>query len=137
METFLVTIKNLASSSLLTVTVILKEAESTDEFTLETTVDGITYQGTSEFFFTAFQILRDKLLSIGYGMNCCGALINAHQSPMMSFCDKVYLVALGKKALMKDTACIFDPAVPASYPNTVQQEAFKEAWFNSLQPPTR
>lgn len=133
METYQVTIKHLASLSLSSVAVNQTESESTGEFTLETTIDGTTCRGTSEFFFAAFQNLRDKLLSIGYGMNCCGALINAHQSPMMAVCEKIYLVTPGQKTYRKDMVCIFDPAIPESYPDTQQQESFKEAWWRSLQ----
>lgn len=91
METYEIDLMDLNSSDLLPVTVIQRESASTGEFILEVTVNGIPYQGVSEFFFPAFQLLRDELLSIGYGMNCCGALPNAHQSPMMSVCDKIYL----------------------------------------------
>ena len=58
--------------------------------------------------------------------------INAVQSGMMGATDKVYLVELGKQALMKDIAYIWDFADIEEFPNTEQQKEFFERWTKSL-----
>ena len=72
------------------------------------------------------------LLDKGIGLKCCGAMINARQSGMMATCNKVYLLTLGKPALLKDTAIIYDYADIKEFPNTLDRERFVEEWFKSL-----
>jgi hypothetical protein len=46
------------------------------------------------------------MLNNGYGLKCNGSRINAIQSDMMGYSDKVYLVEIGKQAMMKDVVRI-------------------------------
>ena len=51
---------------------------------------------------------------------------------MMGATDKVYLVELGRKALMKDITHIWDYADIKEFPDTAQQTSFYEFWMKSL-----
>ncbi|RGC46919.1 hypothetical protein [Absiella sp. AM29-15] len=91
-----------------------------------------TYKATGSSYFSAYQSLRDQLLEDGYGLKCNGSYINAIQSAMMSFVDKVYLVTSGKQALQKDIVNLFDEADIHDFPDTEKQQAFANLWFASL-----
>ncbi|MCM1500303.1 MAG: hypothetical protein NC124_17720, partial [Clostridium sp.] len=80
-------------------------------------------------YLPAFQKFRDKLLSTGYGIKCNGSRLNAIQSGMMGATDKVYLVEMGKQALMKDIVHIWDYAEIDTFPDTKQQNDFFEQWI--------
>ena len=95
-------------------------------------LDNHLYKVNADDEFSAFQKLRDMLLDNGIGLKCCGAMINAHQSGMMATSDKVYLLTLGKPALLKDVATIYDYADIKEFPNTLEREKFVKEWFNSL-----
>ena len=51
---------------------------------------------------------------------------------MMSVSNKVYILTLGKPALKKDIATIFDYAEIQEFPNTREQEEFSQKWLNSF-----
>lgn len=72
------------------------------------------------------------MLQLGYGIKCNGSRINAVQSGMMGATDKIYLVEMGKQALMKDIVSIFDYADLSEFPNTEQQLAQFEQWCSTL-----
>ena len=107
--------------------------DTEDMVTISVSLDSHLYKASADNEFPAFQKLRDMLLDKGIGLKCCGAMINAHQSGMMANSDKVYLLTLGKPALLKDTAIIYDYADIKEFPNTLEQERFVEEWFNSLE----
>ena len=46
--------------------------------------------------------------------------------------NKVYILTLGKPALKKDIATIFDYAEIQEFPNTREQEKFSQKWLNSF-----
>lgn len=103
-----------------------------DVFTMSVLLDNQLYKVNADDIFPTFQKLRDILLNNDIGLKCCGAMINAHQSGMMTTSDKVYLLTFGKPALRKDIATIFDYADIKEFPNTLEQEKFAQAWINSL-----
>ena len=103
-----------------------------DTFTISIVLDNHRYETNAEDIFPTFQKLRDMLLLNGIGLKCCGAMINAHQSGMMSTSDKVYMLTLGKAALREDIATIFDYADIKEFPNTLEQEKFVQKWFDSF-----
>lgn len=103
-----------------------------DTFTMSVSLDHHLYEAKEEDIFPAFQKLRDMLLSVGVGMKCYGAMINAHQSGMMSTSDKVYILTPGKPALNKDIARIFDYTNLQEFPNTSEQKEFSQKWLNSF-----
>lgn len=107
--------------------------DTEDMVTISVSLDSHLYKASADNEFPAFQKLRDMLLDKGIGLKCCGAMINAHQSGMMATCSKVYLLTLGKPALLKDTAIIYDYADIKEFPNTLEQERFVEEWFKSLE----
>ena len=39
-------------------------------------------------YYETFQLFRDRLLELGYGIKCNGSRINAIQSGMMGYCEK-------------------------------------------------
>lgn len=51
---------------------------------------------------------------------------------MMSVSNKVYILTLGKPALKKDIATIFDYAEIQEFPNTREQKEFSQKWLNSF-----
>ena len=91
-----------------------------------------SYKAIGNSYFSTYQSLRDQLLKDGYGLKCNGSYINALQSSMMSYVDKVYLVTLGKQALQKDIVNMFDEADIHEFPDTEKQQIFQEQWFKSL-----
>lgn len=90
------------------------------------------YKATGGSYFSTYQSLRDQLLKDGYGLMCNGSYINAIQSAMMCYVDKVYLVTLGKQALQKDIVNLFDEADIHEFPDTEKQQIFQKQWFASL-----
>ena len=106
-------------------------SETDGDFKIETNIDGIEIQSVAYGYFEVFQDLRDKLLDLGYGLKCNGSRINAIQSNMMSSCEKIYLVEMGKPALLKDIVSMWDYAEINEFPNTEEQRAFANRWFNS------
>lgn len=103
-----------------------------DLFTMSVSLDDHLYEVQEEDIFPTFQKLRDMLLLNGIGLKCCGAMINAHQSGMMSTSDKVYILTLGQPALRNDIATIFDYADIKEFPNTLEQAKFAKEWFKSI-----
>ena len=55
--------------------------------------------------------------------------INAVQSNLMSACEKIYLVEIGKQAQLKDVVFIWDYAEIHEFPNTKEQQKFTEQWL--------
>lgn len=107
--------------------------DTEDMVAMSVLLDNYQYHASADDEFTAFQKLRDMLLDKGIGLKCCGAMINAHQSGMMATSNKVYLLTLGKPALLKYIAIIYDYADIKEFPNTLERERFVEEWFNSLE----
>ena len=69
-----------------------------DHFELKTVVDTVEFEAQADDMFSAFQLLRDKMLKMAWGIKCNAARINAVQSGMMRDLDVVYLVEMGKPA---------------------------------------
>ena len=110
----------------------ISEIEEEDGFRLVTVIDGKEYASKGEAYFVTFQGLRDQLLKDGYGLKCNGARINAVQSNMMGGCPKVYLVELGRQALMKDVVLIWDYADIDTFPDTMEQNEYFKRWNESF-----
>ena len=132
MNTYGITIVCIETMNELSITVTADEAETSDDIILETAVDGRTLKAAGESYLETFQKLRDRLLAFGYGMKCCGALINAVQSGMMAYTPQVYLVTLGQQALKKDIVSIWDSCDIREFPDTAAQKEFTEKWYRSL-----
>ena len=62
-------------------------------------VDGVCFSAGGEYYFETFQLFRDYLLEFGYGIKCNGSRLNAIQSGMMEYSEKIYLVEFGRQAL--------------------------------------
>ena len=112
--------------------VLADEGESSDDIILKITVENTEITAKSEDYFSAYQELRDKLLKNGFGLKCNGSLINAVQSAMMSYTPKVYLVELGKQALLKNIVSIWGYYNITRFPDTKEQNQFVEKWRISL-----
>jgi hypothetical protein len=82
--------------------------------------------------FSAFQLLRDRMLKMKWGIMCNAARINAVQSGMMRDQDVVYLVELGKQARMEDVHGFWDYCEMEEYVSTEEQTAFFMKWMDSL-----
>lgn len=55
-----------------------------DHFELKTVVDSVEFEAQADDMFSAFQLLRDKMLEMAWGIKCNAARINAVQSGMMT-----------------------------------------------------
>lgn len=96
---------------------------------ISTEIDGVVISSSGEYYFETYQIFRDKLLDLGYGLKCNGSRMNALQSGMMGDCEKIYLVEMGKQALMEHIANIWDFADIDKFPNTKEQLEYAEQWY--------
>ena len=114
--------------------VFADEGETSGDIVLKTVAEGIVITAKSDGYFSAYQKIRDKLLKNGFGLKCYGSLINANQSAMMSYTPKIYLVQIGKQALLKDTVNIWDYCDINSFPDTKEQNQYTEKWWLSLKP---
>ena len=92
-----------------------------DHFELKTVVDGVEFEAQADDMFSAFQLLRDKLLEAAWGIMCNAARINAVQSGMMTNQDVVYLVELGKQARVEDVHGFWDYCEIEEYVYTEEQ----------------
>lgn len=108
------------------------EGESSDEIILKISVESIVITTKSDGYFSAYQELRDELLKNGFGLKCNGSLINANQSAMMSYTPKVYLVEIGKQALLSNVVNIWDYCDINTFPDTKDQTQYTEKWRSSL-----
>ena len=103
-----------------------------DHFELKTVVDSVEFEAQADDMFSAFQLLRDKMLEMAWGIKCNAARINAVQSGMMTNQDVVYLVELGKQARNEEVHGFWDYCEMEEYVYTEEQEAFGKKWFDSL-----
>lgn len=103
-----------------------------DHFELKTAVDGVEFEAKAGDMFSAFQLLRDKMLDMAWGIMCNAARINAVQSGMMRDLDVVYLVELGKQARMEDVHGFWDYCEMEEYVTTKEQQEFFRKWTDSL-----
>ena len=132
MTRYHISIVFIASSHRIDVEVNADEFDSSDDIVLELPMGGRVIKSSGNSYLEAYQELRVKLLGFGYGMECCGSLINAVQSGMMAQSPKVYLVSMGKQARLDDIAGIWDKCDISDFPDTSAQNAFTEQWFASL-----
>ena len=106
--------------------------EYDDHFEMKTVVDGVEFEAHADDMFSAFQILRDKMLDLSWGIMCNAARINAVQSGMMRNLDVVYLVEMGRQARLEDVHGFWDYCEMEEYVFTEEQEAFRQKWMESL-----
>lgn len=112
--------------------VFADEGELSDDIILKIKLENIVITAKSDGYFSAYQELRDELLENGFGLKCNGSLINAIQSSMMSYTRKVYLVEMGKQALLKNIVDIWGYCDITYFPDTREQNHFIEKWWTSL-----
>ena len=60
--------------------VLIEVNEDSDEIEISTVVDGIDFFSSDESYLVAYQKLRDKLLELGYGLQCTLPLRSAKKS---------------------------------------------------------
>ncbi len=132
MEIYNVTLIELSSKKEIPCSVEVDEAEISENIKIKTVIDGNTIEVTDFNYLPAYQHFRDQLLLLGYGMKCNGSRINAVQSGLMGATDKMYLVEIGKQALMKDIVHIWDYADIVEFPDIEQQKVFFDQWTKSL-----
>lgn len=110
---------------------IMVKVNEDDEIKISTEIDGFAVFISDEYYLQSYQKFRDELLKCGYGLKCNGSRINAIQSGMMGYSEKVYLVEMGKQAFMKDVVCIWDYADIEEFPDTKMQLDFAQQWYDS------
>lgn len=110
---------------------IMVKVNEDDEIKISTEIDGFAVSISDEYYLQSYQKFRDELLKCGYGLKCNGSRINAIQSGMMGYSEKVYLVEMGKQAFMKDVVCIWDYADIEEFPDTKMQLDFAQQWYDS------
>ena len=108
--------------------ILAKEKETTENISIHAVIDKQDVTSSDYNYFPAFQIFRDKLLELGYGIKCNGSRINAIQSGMMGGTDEIYLVEAGKQALMENIVRIWDYTDIDTFPDTKQQLDFLKQW---------
>lgn len=129
MEIHKVVLIELNEKTELIIRVEVDEAEISENIYINAKIKEQEFTSSSYNYLSAYQEFRDKLLEIGYGIKCNGSRINAVQSGMMGATDKIYLVEVGKQAMMKDIVHIWDYADIDSFPNTKQQNDFFYQWI--------
>ena len=112
--------------------VFADEGELSDDIILKITFENTVITAKSGDYFSAYQELRDELLKNGFGLKCNGSLINATQSSMMSYTPKIYLVEIGKQALLKNIVDIWGYCDISNFPDTKEQNQYIEKWYASL-----
>lgn len=132
MERYEITVINLNTQKEETLLIEVDEAEESEYIVIKSAFLGQEISVSDYNYLPAYQVFRDKLLQLGYGIKCNGSRINAVQSGMMGATDKVYLVELCRQALMKDIAYIWDYADITEFPDKEQQTSFYEFWMKSL-----
>ncbi len=129
MEIHKVVLIELNEKTELIIRVEVDEVEISENIYINAKIKEQEFTSSSYNYLSAYQEFRDKLLEIGYGIKCNGSRINAVQSGMMGATDKIYLVEVGKQAMMKDIVHIWDYADIDSFPNTKQQNDFFNQWI--------
>lgn len=129
MEKYYINAINLVSKESILITIIEDENEN-GNIVLSTVIDNKEYCSCNESYFESFKELKDKLLRLGYGLQCVGAKLNAVQSQMASASDKVYLVELGKQA--RGILSLYEYSNNEEYPNIEEQNEFFDKWIKSL-----
>ncbi len=130
-ESYLITVADLGYyENEKQIEVLVKDYD--DHYELKTVVDGVEFEAQADDMFSAFQLLRDKMLKMAWGIMCNAARINAVQSGMMRDLDVVYLVEMGKPAGMDDVHGFWDYCEMERYVYTAEQEAFRKKWMDSL-----
>lgn len=133
METYQVTITELKTKTTSFMEIKADEGETTESIILSAEVGGAQITGEDYNYLPAFQKLRDELLSLGYGIKCCGAQVNAIQSGMMGANEKIYLVTMGLQVSRKDIVSIYDYVDINVFPTIEEQIIFSRKWNSSLQ----
>ena len=128
MEIYEVILVDLNTNESLSAQVEVDEAETTENISIHAVIDKQDVTSSDYNYFPAFQIFRDKLLELGYGIKCNGSRINAIQSGMMGGTDEIYLVEAGKQALMENIVRIWDYTDIDTFPDTKQQLDFLKQW---------
>ena len=129
MEIYDVILIDLNTKDELSIQVKVDEAETSENIVISAIIKKQEITSSNYDYLPAFQEFRDKLLITGYGIKCNGSRLNAVQSGMMGATDKMYLVEMGKQALMKDIVHIWDYAEIDTFPDTKQQNAFFIQWI--------
>lgn len=130
MEKYIVTIIEFNSKTEAELEIFAEE--DSDDVVLKASINNREVFVSDYYYLPAYQKLRDCLLSMGYGIKCNGSRRNAVQSGMMGSNAKIYLVELGRQALLQDIVGIYDYADINEFPNTQEQKAFLQKWITSL-----
>lgn len=132
MEEYSVIIIDLKTQREQQVMIEVDEAEMTENIVIHATIAEQEIVSSHDIYLVAYQEFRDELLHMGFGMKCNGSRLNAVQSGMMGATNKVYLVEMGKKALLKDIVSIWEYADLENFPDTRQQQSYFEQWSHSF-----
>lgn len=128
MKEFEVIFSDTSSGKEISAKVMTAEDDTDGKISIKTLINGNEYSSSGYAYLQTYQEFRDKLLAAGFGIKCCGSLVNAVQPEMMGDTDKIILLEIGKKASMKDTAHIWDHADIDEFPDTKQQNDFFVKW---------
>lgn len=132
MEQYKVTAVKINSNMESEITVFVDEAETGEDIIISANVNGNEIKAQDYNYLPAFQKFRDILLAMNIGLKCNGSRINAVQSGMMGANDNMYLVQMGKTAMLKDIVHIWDYADIDEFPGTDVQKEYIEKWADSL-----
>ena len=128
MQMYEIVLMQLNTGTELTIYVKVDEAEISENIFISAKIKEQEITSSNSNYLSAYQEFRDKLLEAGYGVKCNGSRLNIVQSAMMGATDRVYIVEMGKQALMKDMVDIWDYADINTFVDTKQQKNFFEGW---------
>ena len=133
MRKFVVTAQNLGpKKTLYSIDIFADEAEKSEDITLITFIKEHRFEGKDKNYLKAFQILRDKALNCGFGIQCCGSLINVMQPEEFKGTDIIYIIDTHNPADQGQAVSIFDHAIPPRYYLTYKQEQYLVQWNRAL-----
>lgn len=137
-RTHQVTIVELATKNESQIEVQSGEDLSTGAFLIWGSLNGQEIKTTRDKYFVAFQDFRDKLLEAGYGMKCNGARLDVAPMSRFETGSKVYVLESEKKKQPENTVDIWDKADINDFPDSRQQNRFKNKWYDEhIGPPER
>lgn len=130
----LLTIKafNIKSQKEFNLIFFIEEDADNDTITIRTKLNNDEISVTEEFYFTALQKIRIKLLQKNLDLKCYGAMENVYPSPMMMNTTKAYFLENGKQAKEKDIVDIFDYSNISKSVSVEKQNLFYKNWIKSL-----
>ena len=133
MRKYIVTAENTnRPKTLYSIDIFADEAETSEDIRLITFIKQYRFEGRDKSYLKAFQSLRDQALNCGFGIRCCGSLINIMQMEEFSKTNIIFIIDADNPADYGKVASIFDYAIPPRYYLTYKQEEYQLKWRRAV-----